>query len=115
MVTPFFVKCPAGSAPAIKGFPSLAITTAAPAVGSMLAIAPTNASAVALSGTVYCGFASGLGAGFSIYKDGSCMIPTQNVTNGQTYVVLTTGPSVSDASVLAGFVMLSSQVTSRWY
>jgi hypothetical protein len=71
----------------------------------MLAIAPTNASAVALSGTVYCGFASGLGAGFSIYKDGSCMIPTQNVTLGQTYVVLTTGPSVSDASVLAGYVI----------
>lgn len=113
MVTPFFVKCPDGSAPAIKGFPSLAITTTAPAVGSMLAIAPTNASAVTLSGTVYCGFASGLGAGFSVYKDGSCMIPTQNVTNGQTYVVLTKGPSVSDSSVLAGFVILFPRGASR--
>lgn len=30
------------------------------------------------------------------------MIPTANVTDGQVYVFLTSGPSVADASVLAG-------------
>jgi hypothetical protein len=57
-----------------------------PKVGDMLAIAPQNASAVDMSSgsTLYCGFASGLGAGFSQWSNGTCMIPTSNVTDGQT-------------------------------
>ena len=52
----------------------------------MINIAPTNASAVALTGNVFCGFASALGAGFSPYMNGSCMVPTANISAGQTYV-----------------------------
>ena len=52
----------------------------------MINLAPTNASAVALNGTVFCGFASALGAGFSPYANGGCMVPTANVSAGQTYV-----------------------------
>lgn len=84
MATPFFKSCPTGSAPAIAGKPALMSTTMAPKVGSSLSIAPANASAVSTSGTVYCGFASGLGAGFSTWADGKCNIPTSNVTDGQT-------------------------------
>ncbi|ORY84726.1 ferritin-like domain-domain-containing protein [Leucosporidium creatinivorum] len=102
LASPFFKSCPTGSAPAIAGKPALTVTTTMPKVGSSLSIAPMNASAVSSSGTLYCGFASGLGAGFSKWSNGTCMIPTSNVTDGQTYVTLTTGPSVSDDSVVAG-------------
>merc|ERR1712093_340050 len=92
-----------GSAPTIPGFPALNVTSTKFALGSELHIAPVNASAVNTQGTVYCGFASGLSAGFSTWSNGKCMIPTQNVTaQGQSYVFLTKGPSVADASVLAG-------------
>lgn len=104
-----------------------------PMIGSALSIAPTNASAVntAGAGQLYCGFASGLSAGFSTWANGTCQIPSANVTEGQTCellarsrwnvgsalveisadsvpadVVLTTGPSVDDASVLAGPAIL---------
>lgn len=94
------MSCPAGSAPTIKPFPSLA-TTGKAVLGASLAIAPTNASAVTLPAVSYCGYASGLNAIFSTYTNGSCMIPA-NVTASQTYVFLTSGPSISDATVLAG-------------
>ncbi|GAA5871992.1 hypothetical protein JCM3774_006576 [Rhodotorula dairenensis] len=103
IVSPFFKSCPAGSAPTIPGFPALKVSSTKYALGSELAIAPANASAVNTQGTVYCGFASGLTAGFSTWSNGNCMIPTQNVTaQGQAYVFLTKGPSVADDSVLAG-------------
>ncbi|GAA5970794.1 hypothetical protein JCM8115_002946 [Rhodotorula mucilaginosa] len=103
LVSPFFKSCPSGSAPTIPGFPALNVTSTKFALGSELHIAPVNASAVNTQGTVYCGFASGLSAGFSTWSNGKCMIPTQNVTaQGQSYVFLTKGPSVADASVLAG-------------
>lgn len=108
MATPFFDVCPAGSAPALTASPQLVATTAAPAIGSMLSIAPASAAAVTLPATVYCGFASGLGAGFSVWTNGTCMVPTQNVTAGQTYVALVSGPSISDASILAGYVLFFS-------
>lgn len=98
----FFASCPDGSAPAIAGLPALNVTTGAPAIGSSLQVTATNASAVQSGGTVYCGFAQGLGAAFSTWTDGSCDVPTQNITQGPAYVFLTSGPSVSDASVLAG-------------
>ncbi|KAI5477266.1 Ferritin/ribonucleotide reductase-like protein [Pseudohyphozyma bogoriensis] len=98
MATPFFASCPSGSAPTIEGHPALTLGTSAPTVGANITLSITNSSAVSLpSGTVYCGFASYVAshqlAGF---------VPTSNVTAGQTYVVLTTNQSVSDASVLAG-------------
>ncbi|KAL8287020.1 hypothetical protein RQP46_004026 [Phenoliferia psychrophenolica] len=108
MATPFFASCPTGSAPAIMGHPALNMTTAAPTVGSMLMVTPANATlAASFTGTVMCGFASGLASGFSEWKDGSCMIPTANVTDGQTYAFLTSGPSIADASVLAGPAILN--------
>lgn len=46
------------------------------------AIAPSNSSlAATFKGTVYCGFASGLGAGFSTWSNGTCMVPTSNVVS----------------------------------
>ncbi|POY76398.1 hypothetical protein BMF94_0596 [Rhodotorula taiwanensis] len=103
IVSPFFKSCPSGSAPTIPGFPALTVSSTNNHIGSQLSIAPTNASAVNTQGTVYCGFASGLSTGFSTWSNGKCQIPTQNVTEqGQSYVWLTKGPSVADASVLAG-------------
>lgn len=58
IVSPFFKSCPAGSAPTIPGFPALQVSSTKYALGSQLAIAPANASAVNTEGTVYCGFAS---------------------------------------------------------
>ena len=59
MATPFFASCPDGSAPAIAGKEPLTVTSAAPAIGASLEIAPTNTSlAATFQGTVYCGFAS---------------------------------------------------------
>ncbi|CEQ41631.1 SPOSA6832_03393 [Sporobolomyces salmonicolor] len=103
IVTPFFKSCPSGSAPTIKGHPSLNLSSTNATIGSTLKIAPSNSSVTdSQSGTVYCGFASGLAAGFSTWSKGECQVPTANVTNGQTYVVLTTGPSLSDNTTLAG-------------
>lgn len=108
----------------------------------MLNVAPTNASvAASFKGTVYCGFASGLNAGFSVWNNGSCMVPTSNVvsipfvllhstsknvllfyllfsfltahqTNGQTYVLLTSGPLVADMDVLAGPAIIELGATN---
>ncbi|GAA5911477.1 hypothetical protein JCM5296_004083 [Sporobolomyces johnsonii] len=103
IVTPFFKSCPSGSAPTIKGYPALNLTSTNATIGSTLKIAPSNSSVTdSQSGTIYCGFASGLAAGFSTWSKGECQVPTANVTNGQTYVVLTTGPSLSDNSTIAG-------------
>lgn len=107
LATSFFVSCPTGSAPAIEGHPALNLTTASAVVGGNITVTPTNTTALAsFTGTVYCGFASGLGAGFSVWANNTCSIPTSNVTAGQTYVVLTSGPSVADDSVLAGPAIL---------
>ncbi|GAA6007261.1 hypothetical protein JCM10207_001562 [Rhodosporidiobolus poonsookiae] len=107
IVSPFFSSCPDGSAPTIEGNPALNVTTSSPKIGEAISVAPVNSSAVNTDGTVYCGFASGLSAGFSTWSNGSCEIPSQNVTTGQTYVVLTTGPSLSDNSIIAGPAILS--------
>ncbi|GAA5838081.1 hypothetical protein JCM5353_004490 [Sporobolomyces roseus] len=100
--TPFFKSCPEGSAPTIAAPPALALKSATYQIGGQIQVAPTNASAVNTEQTLYCGFASGLQSAFSEYKDGACTIPTENVTIGQTYLMLTTGPSLADASVVAG-------------
>ncbi|BGP13400.1 hypothetical protein JCM10213_008559 [Rhodosporidiobolus nylandii] len=107
IVSPFFTSCPSGSAPTIPGNPALNVTSSAPKVGSTLELVPTNSSVTNGVENVYCGFASGLSAAFSDYKDGSCDIPTQNITAGQTYVLLTTGPSLAGDSILAGPAILT--------
>ncbi|KAK4335952.1 Ferritin/ribonucleotide reductase-like protein [Rhodosporidium toruloides NP11] [Rhodotorula toruloides] len=112
IVTPFFTSCPSGSAPAIQGHPALNVTSKNFTMGAELKIAPTNASAVNTNnGQLYCGFASGLAAGFSNWSNGACMIPTQNISSmGQTYVVLTTGPSLDDKSTVAGPAIIDLSV-----
>jgi hypothetical protein len=107
IVSPFFSSCPTGSAPTIEGHPALNVTTASPAVGSALAVTAANSSVTSnVEGTIYCGFAScvllsspllpfpiltssslcsGLGAAFSTWNNGSCDIPSANITAGQTY------------------------------
>ncbi|GAA5998117.1 hypothetical protein JCM11641_007184, partial [Rhodosporidiobolus odoratus] len=107
IVSPFFTSCPSGSAPTIPGNPALNVTTAAPAIGKRLELVPSNSSVIEGKDTVYCGFASGLASAFSTYENGSCDIPSQNITAGQTYVLLTTGPSLLADSILAGPAILS--------
>ncbi|GAA5868973.1 hypothetical protein JCM1840_000436 [Sporobolomyces johnsonii] len=102
IATPFFTSCPTGSAPSIVGHPALNLTSTNNTIGGMLKIAPANSSVTESQSMIYCGFASGLSAGFSTWSNGSCEIPTTNVSIGQTYVVLTTGPSLSDNSTIAG-------------
>lgn len=102
IVTPFFESCPEGSAPTIMGKSALNVSTTEFTLGGTLEVTPANASAVPAGKTVYCGFASGLDAAFTEWNDGSCPIPTENITVGQTYVVVTTGPSLEDKYTLAG-------------
>lgn len=115
IVTPFFTSCPSGSAPTIQGHPALNVTSKNFTMGAELKIAPTNASAVNTNnGQLYCGFASGLAAGFSNWTNGACMIPTANISSqGQTYVVLTTGPSLDDKSTVAGPAIIDLSVQVR--
>ncbi|GAA5946194.1 hypothetical protein JCM3775_000920 [Rhodotorula graminis] len=102
IVTPFFDSCPEGSAPTIKGKSAINVTTTEFTLGGTLELVPADASAVPAGTTVYCGFATGLEAAFTLWEDGSCKIPTENITTGQTYVLVTTGPSLEDKYTLAG-------------
>lgn len=114
IVTPFFKSCPEGSAPAIKGHPGLTISSGLAAKqGEKITLAPTNSSEVDLSKyKVYCTFASGLDAAYSDYENGSCTVPTANVSQqGQVYVSLARWKSLEDRFVLSGpsFIDLSAQ------
>ena len=52
-------------------------------------------------------FVRGLDSAFSEWKNNECQIPTQNLTSaGQVYLLLTTGPSLDDKSVVAGTAVL---------
>ncbi|KAI5477577.1 lipase/esterase [Pseudohyphozyma bogoriensis] len=105
----FFVpnSCPEGSALAFKPFPALNVTTTGTLkVGDTVYVEPeTPFSKDKCDKGVYCGFASGAGAFFSEWKDGSCTVP-YGVTPGQTYLALTSAKSISDAHVLAGMAIL---------
>ncbi|GAA5932133.1 ferritin-like domain-containing protein [Sporobolomyces koalae] len=101
-----FKECPSGSAPTIQAPPALTLNSTSYEFGSQLKVAPTNASAVNTEQTLYCGFASGLDSAFSEWSNNACTIPSQNITGGQTYLLLTTGPSLDDKSVVAGPVIL---------
>ncbi|GAA6013014.1 hypothetical protein JCM11491_000937 [Sporobolomyces phaffii] len=117
IVTPFFTSCPEGSAPAIKGHPGLTISSGLAAKqGEKITLAPTNSSEVDLSKyKVYCTFASGLSVATSDYTDGSCTVPTENITaEGQVYVALSRWTTLEDKFVLAGpsFIDLTPQNTT---
>ncbi|BGP42406.1 hypothetical protein JCM10450v2_006500 [Rhodotorula kratochvilovae] len=102
IVAPFFESCPEGSAPTIKAKPAVNVTSTTFTLGGTLEITPANLSQVPSDKTLYCGFASGLDAAFTTWNDGACPIPTENITIGQTYVVVTTGPSLADSYTVAG-------------
>lgn len=94
------------------GKSALNVSTTEFTLGGTLEVTPANASAVPAGKTVYCGFAScvasvvlpslepradprppsracsGLDAAFTEWNDGSCPIPTENITVGQTYGAL---------------------------
>ncbi|GAA5961253.1 hypothetical protein JCM8115_001523 [Rhodotorula mucilaginosa] len=111
----FTESCPSGSAPKIAPFPALNFTSSEFFSDGKVFVAPVEASAVNLNATVYCGFALGLGANFSVWSNGSCDVPTQIIIDkGQTYIFLTKEQSVADESVLAGpatFSLSSQNVT----
>ncbi|GAA5826006.1 hypothetical protein JCM11251_000088 [Rhodosporidiobolus azoricus] len=102
LVSPYFVSCPEGSAPAITGNPAVNASTIFPGFGGTLGITPVNASSVEGKKQVYCGYASGLQLEFTPWSNNSCAVPPQDskLTNGQTYVVLTS--EKTPTSVLAG-------------
>ncbi|GAA6063867.1 hypothetical protein JCM10212_003603 [Sporobolomyces blumeae] len=102
IVTPFFTSCPKGSGPTIPAPPSITVTPQAATLGGTINVKFANESAVDMSQTLYCGFASGIQAAFTKLENGSCQVPTQNITTGQTYVLITKGPSLLDASEVAG-------------
>jgi hypothetical protein len=53
-------------------------------------------------------FLSGLGQAISPYQNGSCQIPSQNVTTGQAYGVISSSNSgFNDSTVLAGPFVLN--------
>ncbi|GAA6056948.1 hypothetical protein JCM3770_007159 [Rhodotorula araucariae] len=101
-VAPFFESCPEGSAPTIKAKPAVNVTSTNFTLGGTLEITPADLSQVPSDKTLYCGFASGLDAAFTTWNDGACPIPTENITIGQTYVMVTTGPSLADSYTVAG-------------
>jgi hypothetical protein len=94
---PFFASCPAGSAPALKGFPAVNITGKL-TPGSTLSISAANAT-----GATNCGFLSGLNSTFSSYANGQCQVPSDGkIGLGQIYVFLTNAQNVTDATTVAG-------------
>lgn len=102
-----FKECPEGSAPTIAPYPALTLNSTTYSIGSKIEVSLANASAVNTDQTLYCGFASGLESAFSEWSNGSCTIPSQNVTdNSQVYAFLTTGPSLDANTTVAGPAVL---------
>ncbi|GAA5843066.1 hypothetical protein JCM3766R1_001677 [Sporobolomyces carnicolor] len=102
-----FKQCPEGSAPTIQPPPALTLNTTSYEIGSQITVAPANASAINTDQQLYCGFASGLNTAFSEWSNNACTIPSQNLTGAaQTYLLLTTGPSLDDKSVVGGPIVL---------
>jgi len=102
----FFASCPSGSAPTIQPFPAAAVTSSNVTKGSDLTIS-VNQTVLADQSTIYCAFASGVQTAFSTFNNGSCTLPTANVTGGQVYGLITSAMNISDASVLAGPFILN--------
>lgn len=105
IATPFFVSCPDGSAPPFTPFPAANLTSANATIGSTIQVSYANSTS---EGNKYCIFLSGLGQAISPYQNGSCEIPSQNVTTGQAYGVISSSASgFNDSTVLAGPFVLN--------
>jgi len=102
----FFVSCPNGSAPTITPFPAATVTSTNFTLGSNISVS-VNSSLTDGQSNLYCSFASGVVSAFSPFTNGSCQIPTANITGGQTYLLLTTSMNISDASTIAGPAILN--------
>lgn len=101
LVAPFFSSCPSGSAPSFTPFPAANLTPTVTTPGSTLEISIANAT-----GSLYCIFFSGVETATAPYADGSCVVPTTNVSIGQAYAVISNNMTFSDAAVVAGPVIL---------
>lgn len=75
-------------------------------LGSTLSVS-VNQTVTANATNIYCAFASGVQTAFSTYSNGTCQLPSQNVTGGQVYGLLTNAMNISDASTLAGPFILN--------
>lgn len=111
----FFASCPDGSAPSIQPFPAATVSTTNYTVGSTIDVA-VNSSVTSGQSMLYCAFASGVQNAFSTYSNGSCQIPSSNVTGGQVYGLITTAQNISDASTVAGpFILNIDTMNSELY
>ncbi|CAD6579273.1 MAG: hypothetical protein CYPHOPRED_000843 [Cyphobasidiales sp. Tagirdzhanova-0007] len=108
LVAPFFSSCPSGSAPSFTPFPAANLTTTVTTPGSTLEISAANAT-----GSLYCIFFSGVQTATSPYANGSCVVPTANVSIGQAYAVISNNMTFSDAAVVAGPVILQFDVKNN--
>lgn len=106
LVTPFFTGCPDGSAPPFTPFPSANLTSSNATMGSTIDISYANSSSSS-GGQRYCIFLSGLEQAVAPYNNGSCTIPTSNLTTGQAYAVISSAQTFNDSTVLAGPVVLN--------
>lgn len=103
LATPFFKSCPEGSSPPFGSFPAANVTSSGNSTSPGDTISVSYANSTDSSGSRYCIFLSGLGQGVSTYSNGSCQIPTANVTgNGQVYGLISSAQTFNDSTVLAG-------------
>ncbi|KAI0122827.1 ferritin-like domain-containing protein [Xylariales sp. AK1849] len=114
MAAPFISSCPAGSNLALTAFPTLTMTTAAPAAPAVLAAGSNiQVQSTAAAGATFCGFTNANapgGTAFSPFTQASgCALP-QNLA-GITYMTLTSAAPatgvITDAITVAGPMVLS--------
>ncbi|KAI1853656.1 hypothetical protein JX265_004012 [Neoarthrinium moseri] len=114
LAAPFIQSCPAGSNLALTAFPTLTMTTAAPAAGQVLAAGTgIQVQSTASAQAKFCGFTNANAPGgtvFASFTEGAgCQLP-QNLA-GITYMTLTSAAPatgvISDDIILAGPMVLS--------
>lgn len=103
ILNPFIVSCLANSSFVVNLFPQLTLGIAS--FNATIFVAPSN-STIILPDLVYCGFASGLGASYTIWESQRCDVPYSNLTKGQAYLFLTGKRSLADVDILAGPIAL---------
>ncbi|KAK8065340.1 Protein rds1 [Apiospora hydei] len=112
LAAPFIKSCPDGSNLILTAFPTLKMTSAAPAAGSVIAAGTqVKLESEASASAKFCGFTNANapgGTAFVEFKDGNCATPSNLA--GITYLTLTSdNPAtgvLSDAITLAGPMVL---------
>ncbi|KAI0138830.1 ferritin-like domain-containing protein [Pestalotiopsis sp. NC0098] len=114
LAAPFIASCPAGSNLALTAFPTLTMTTAAPAAPAVLAAGTAlQVQSSAAAGAQFCGFTNANvpgGTAFTAFTEATgCQLP-QNLA-GITYMTLTNAAPatgvISDNIIVAGPSVLS--------